>query len=94
MSADKGPVGLSGGAMIFARQGHLGSSRARARAIRRLSVAMERSMCLSVRIGAAARLVTGGKPRCLDQQGGFGGRGGNRRILGDQDSVGAIHKTA
>ena len=58
--------------MIWAQQGHLGSFWVKANAIFRLSVALKRPTCHSVRFGAAARSVTAGKLRRLDQPGGFG----------------------
>ena len=58
--------------MIWAQQGHLGNFWVKANAIFRRSVAIERSTCPSVRTGAAARSVTAGELRHLDQPGGFG----------------------
>ena len=73
--------------MIWARHGHRGRFCAGACAIRRLSVVIEYGTCRSVRTGAAARSLTDGKLRRLDRPGGFFGCGGNRRSLGDQESV-------
>ncbi len=59
--------------LILAQHGHLGRCCASSYMIRLRKVAIEWGTCRSVRIGASARFVTGGKLRYFDQRDGFGG---------------------